>query len=216
MGCLFLPCWGQLGIWGKKQLPETPTLHDPCPEAGAPVGWRSPQIVEAWDSYLQPQQWVTGAVQDWPGRTKLWNVGVPPSGPLDAVSFRLANALVGNSPTAAGLEITLSGAHSTLSQRRIFSGRASLHKRACCSDCLRHSKSCHCRASGNRALTYATKVWASQMSCAHCNPSGSWLQLLHHCRAHIVRCRTLRTSHNAAAASQAVVRSTDCMQHTRA
>ncbi|KAL3134817.1 hypothetical protein ABBQ32_007791 [Trebouxia sp. C0010 RCD-2024] len=48
-------------------------------------------------------------VQDWPGRTKLWHIGVPPSGPMDSFAFRLANALVGNDPSAAGLEITLSG-----------------------------------------------------------------------------------------------------------
>ena len=49
-------------------------------------------------------------VQDYPGRTKLWHVGIPPSGPMDALSFRLANALVGNAENAAGLEVTLSGA----------------------------------------------------------------------------------------------------------
>jgi urea carboxylase len=50
--------------------------------------------------------------QDYPGRTKLWHVGVPPSGPMDALAFRLANALVGNKESAAGLEITLSGVRS--------------------------------------------------------------------------------------------------------
>ena len=49
-------------------------------------------------------------LQDYPGRTRLWHVGVPPSGPMDALAFRLANALVGNEESAAGLEITLSGA----------------------------------------------------------------------------------------------------------
>jgi urea carboxylase len=49
------------------------------------------------------------SVQDWPGRTKLWHVGVPPSGPMDATALRYANALVGNEPSAAGLEITLRG-----------------------------------------------------------------------------------------------------------
>ena len=48
-------------------------------------------------------------VQDWPGRLGLWNVGVPPSGPMDTRAFRLANRLVGNPPDAAGLEITLAG-----------------------------------------------------------------------------------------------------------
>jgi len=48
-------------------------------------------------------------VQDWPGRVGYWSVGVPPSGPMDDLSFRLANRIVGNAPGAAGLEITLSG-----------------------------------------------------------------------------------------------------------
>jgi urea carboxylase len=48
-------------------------------------------------------------VQDWPGRTGLWEVGVPPCGPFDSLSFRLANRLVGNPEGAAGLEITMSG-----------------------------------------------------------------------------------------------------------
>jgi len=48
-------------------------------------------------------------VQDHPGRLGYWHVGVPPSGPMDALSFRLANRLVGNSASAAGLECTLTG-----------------------------------------------------------------------------------------------------------
>jgi urea carboxylase len=54
----------------------------------------------------------TGAmttVQDWPGRVGLWEVGVPPSGPMDARSLRIANLLVGNDEGAAALEITLTG-----------------------------------------------------------------------------------------------------------
>jgi urea carboxylase len=48
-------------------------------------------------------------VQDYPGRLGYWAVGVPPSGPMDDYSFRLANRALGNPPDAAGLEITLSG-----------------------------------------------------------------------------------------------------------
>jgi urea carboxylase len=48
-------------------------------------------------------------VQDWPGRLGYWEVGVPPSGPMDDRSFRLGNRLVGNPEGAAGLEITLTG-----------------------------------------------------------------------------------------------------------
>ncbi len=48
-------------------------------------------------------------VQDYPGRLGYWNVGVPPSGPMDMLGFRLANRLVGNPEGAAALEITISG-----------------------------------------------------------------------------------------------------------
>jgi len=48
-------------------------------------------------------------IQDYPGRIGYWNVGVPPSGPMDHVSFRLANVAVGNPAGAAALEITISG-----------------------------------------------------------------------------------------------------------
>jgi urea carboxylase len=48
-------------------------------------------------------------VQDYPGRTGFWRVGVPPSGPMDTLAFRLANRLVGNPESAAGLECTMTG-----------------------------------------------------------------------------------------------------------
>ena len=48
-------------------------------------------------------------VQDWPGRTGFWEVGVPPSGPMDARSHRIGNRLLGNQAGAAGLEVTLTG-----------------------------------------------------------------------------------------------------------
>jgi urea carboxylase len=49
-------------------------------------------------------------VQDWPGRLGLWDVGVPPSGPMDPLALRLANNMVGNAPGAAALEMTVTGA----------------------------------------------------------------------------------------------------------
>ena len=48
-------------------------------------------------------------IQDWPGRTGYWAVGVPPSGPMDHLSFRFANKLAGNPEGAPALEITLAG-----------------------------------------------------------------------------------------------------------
>ncbi len=48
-------------------------------------------------------------VQDYPGRLGYWNVGVPPSGPMDSLSFRLGNLILGNCEGAPGLECTVSG-----------------------------------------------------------------------------------------------------------
>lgn len=52
---------------------------------------------------------VMTTIQDYPGRTGYWNVGVPPSGPMDHLAFRLANKLVGNAEGVAGIEVTLIG-----------------------------------------------------------------------------------------------------------
>src|SRR5262245_20642555 len=49
------------------------------------------------------------SVQDWPGRLGHWRTGIPPSGPMDSLSFRLANRLLGNRPGAPALEIQLLG-----------------------------------------------------------------------------------------------------------
>lgn len=48
-------------------------------------------------------------VQDLPGRLGYWQVGVPPSGPFDPLSFAEANLAVGNPDGAPGLEVTASG-----------------------------------------------------------------------------------------------------------
>jgi urea carboxylase len=48
-------------------------------------------------------------IQDYPGRTGYWNIGVPPSGPMDHLSFRIANRLVGNREGAAGIEFATMG-----------------------------------------------------------------------------------------------------------
>ena len=47
-------------------------------------------------------------VQDWPGRPTVGR-GFGHSGPMDPLSFRIANLLVGNAEGVAGFEITLSG-----------------------------------------------------------------------------------------------------------
>ncbi|WP_185268343.1 urea carboxylase [Halopseudomonas xiamenensis] len=62
-----------------------------------------PPVVEV----LQPGTYTS--VQDYPGRAGYWSIGVPPSGPMDDYAFRLANRIVGNHASAAGLECTLIG-----------------------------------------------------------------------------------------------------------
>ncbi|MCX7184392.1 MAG: urea carboxylase [Nitrosospira sp.] len=52
---------------------------------------------------------VQTTLQDYPGRLGYWHVGVPPSGPMDSLAFRLANRLVSNTQDQAGLEITFVG-----------------------------------------------------------------------------------------------------------
>ncbi|CDR37704.1 CYFA0S01e15346g1_1 [Cyberlindnera fabianii] len=56
---------------------------------------------------LTPGAYTT--VQDYPGRTGYWRIGVPPSGPMDSYSFRLANKIVGNAKAAPAIEVTLNG-----------------------------------------------------------------------------------------------------------
>ncbi len=48
-------------------------------------------------------------IQDYPGRVGYWNLGFPPSGPMDNWSFRLGNLLVGNEAGDPGLEVQMMG-----------------------------------------------------------------------------------------------------------
>lgn len=52
---------------------------------------------------------VQTSVQDYPARLGYWDVGVPPSGPMDSLALRTANLLLGNQEGTAGLECTMSG-----------------------------------------------------------------------------------------------------------
>jgi urea carboxylase len=49
------------------------------------------------------------SLQSLPGRLGFWEVGIPPSGPVDSRSFAAANALLGNTPGTTALELTLTG-----------------------------------------------------------------------------------------------------------
>jgi len=61
------------------------------------------------------------SVQDFPGRIGHMSLGFPPSGPFDSWSFRLANLLVGNPVTAAGLECQFLGPTLRFETATIFS-----------------------------------------------------------------------------------------------
>lgn len=52
---------------------------------------------------------VQSTIQDFPGRRGYWGVGVPPCGAMDDYSFRIGNAILGNSTDCAGIELTLNG-----------------------------------------------------------------------------------------------------------
>ncbi|HEV3155837.1 MAG TPA: urea carboxylase [Candidatus Baltobacteraceae bacterium] len=62
-----------------------------------------PPVVEI----IEPGTYTT--VQDYPGRIGYWDIGVPPSGPMDDWAFRVANRIVGNAASAAALECTVLG-----------------------------------------------------------------------------------------------------------
>ncbi|HYO84355.1 MAG TPA: urea carboxylase [Bryobacteraceae bacterium] len=87
-----------------RQIVATPAFA----RGGVTTGWLrdlgySRQAIEV----LEPGTQTT--VQDYPGRTGYWAVGVPPSGPMDPLAFRLANRICGNTSDAPALEITLTG-----------------------------------------------------------------------------------------------------------
>ncbi|MFW6379632.1 MAG: urea carboxylase [Guyparkeria sp.] len=68
----------------------------------AGIDYRAPTI-----EVVKPGTQTT--IQDYPGRVGYWDIGVPPSGPMDRLAFRQANRLVGNPENAAGLELTVNG-----------------------------------------------------------------------------------------------------------
>ncbi len=84
-------------------------------------------------------------VQEYPGRLGYWNVGVPPSGPMDSLAFRLANRIVGNREWHAALELT--GTGPTL--KFGIETRIALDRRADESDARRQARSV--LAAGRRA-----------------------------------------------------------------
>ncbi|MDY7804195.1 urea carboxylase [Burkholderia stagnalis] len=74
----------------------------------------APRTIDVLDGGVQT------TVQQTPGRVGYWDVGVPPSGPMDGRSFDLGNALLGNPPDAAGLEFTMVGATLRFNTETLF------------------------------------------------------------------------------------------------
>ena len=58
-------------------------------------------------------------IQDLAGRQGLWDVGVPPSGAVDELTFALLNAAVGNPSNAAGFECVVAGPVLCLDEDRL-------------------------------------------------------------------------------------------------
>ncbi|MGE0029432.1 MAG: 5-oxoprolinase/urea amidolyase family protein, partial [Thermoleophilia bacterium] len=80
-------------------------FRDGRPTTAALAGVAAPA-----DSVEVLEPGLVSTVQDHPGRLGLWSVGVPPSGPMDDRSHRLANRLLGNPEGAPALEMTRIGA----------------------------------------------------------------------------------------------------------
>ena len=95
-------------------------------------------------------------VQDYPGRIGYWSVGVPPSGPMDSLSFRIGNPAAGQRRRRAGSRNARSPArrlrfnlrHGHRRHRRGF--RAALERPACAA-----------RRSDSRASRVACLSWQS-------------------------------------------------------
>jgi len=88
-------------------------LRQVCADAAVEAGGITTSFLRKFEYRRRAVEVIEGGtqttVQDYPGRLGYWHVGVPPSGPMDALSFRMANRLVGNPEDAAALEIAVSG-----------------------------------------------------------------------------------------------------------
>ncbi len=127
------PLLAKLIVWGEDrgsaidrmrsalaqtQIAGIETNLDYLRQALADEGFRSGNVSTQFLSTFQYQPHTIdvltpGAftmIQDYPGRLGYWNVGVPPSGAMDALAFRYANRLLNNPESAAGLELTVTGA----------------------------------------------------------------------------------------------------------
>ena len=88
-------------------------LREVVRDAGFASGEVSTRLLEGVDYRPSSVRIISGgaatSVQDWPGRLGMWDVGVPPSGPMDERAFRTGNRLLGNPEGTAGLEFAFTG-----------------------------------------------------------------------------------------------------------
>lgn len=116
------------GVETNREYLRQAVDHEAFARAGhdtgtlAMLGYRPPTI-----DVLTPGAQTT--VQAWPGRLGYWHVGVPPSGPMDDLSFRLGNRLLGNAEGTPGLEMTVDGPTLVLNRSAtvLVAGSAELH-----------------------------------------------------------------------------------------
>ena len=91
-----------VGLVGQMTLVAENAAGPLAEPALRPTGER-PGTIEVLKPGIQT------TVQDGAGRSGLWDVGVPPSGAFDDVSFSLAQLAVGNTADSAGLECVMAG-----------------------------------------------------------------------------------------------------------
>ena len=120
------------------------------------------------------------SVQDLPGRLGLWSVGVPPSGPMDDRSFRLANLAAGNDRGAPGLEMTQRGAdaavpgtHDRLALAGAEMGRLARRRAGAVVERRRGGGRRRCCASERWPGPGAAPTWPSQAGSTCPSTSGS-------------------------------------------
>ena len=98
-------------VWGvETNLPllRDAVRHGPFAE-GAPVTAALSGVDHRTATAEVISPGLVSALHDWPGRLGYWAVGVPPSGPMDDLSHRLTNRILGNPSDAAVLEMTRIG-----------------------------------------------------------------------------------------------------------
>ncbi|HEX2713388.1 MAG TPA: urea carboxylase [Candidatus Acidoferrales bacterium] len=101
----------QCELWGLET--NLPYLQQVCQRPEVAAGGVTTSFLQDFSyrpsriEVIEPG--IQTTIQDYPGRLGYWHVGVPPSGPMDSLAFRLANRLVGNSAGEAGLEMLVCG-----------------------------------------------------------------------------------------------------------